>query len=155
MAGIGFELKKLFRKQDVFSAAFATVYAAAVTVGPTVIMILALNIMYQLPAYTQMSYQDKDLLGSTILYALVFSLILVAPVNIILSRYMADKIYEEDYAGIYGAVEKGNAATACLRGSYTVRFLPRHRRHCRRESCSFRQTSTPYGPAPLSRYCSQ
>lgn len=112
MAGIGFELKKLFKKEGVFSTIFAGIYATAVTVGPTIIVILALNIMYMLPPYIGISYHDKEVLSSTILYVFIFALILASPINIILSRYVADEIYREDYDSIFSAVETGSVLIA-------------------------------------------
>lgn len=107
MAGIGFELKKLFKKESVFSTLLGGIHATAVTIGPTIIVIIALNIMYMLPPYIDMVYQDKEVLSSTILYVFIFSLILASPINILLSRYMADKIYEEEYTTIFTSVETG------------------------------------------------
>ena len=112
MAGIGFELKRLFKKEGVFSTIFAGVHATTVTIGPTLIVIIALNIMYMLPPYIEMAYQDKEVLSSTILYVFIFSLILASPINIILSRYMADKIYEEEFTTIFTAVETGGVLIA-------------------------------------------
>lgn len=108
MAGIGFELKRLFKKEGVFSVLLAGLHSTAVTVGPTLIVIIALNIMYMLPPYVEITYQEKELLSSTILYIFVFALILTSPINIILSKYMADKIYEEEYARIFTAVDAGS-----------------------------------------------
>lgn len=107
MAGIGFELKRLFKKEGVFSTVFAGIHATAVTIGPTIIVIVALNLMYMLPPYIEMAYREREVLSSTILYVFIFSLILASPINIILSRYMADKIYEEEYTTIFTSVETG------------------------------------------------
>lgn len=112
MAGIGFELKRLFKKEGVFSTVFAGVHATAVTIGPTIIVIVALNLMYMLPPYIEMAYREREVLSSTILYVFIFALILASPINIILSRYMADKIYEEDYSTIFTSVETGGALIA-------------------------------------------
>lgn len=112
MAGIGFELKRLFKKEGVFSTVFAGIHATAVTIGPTLIVIIALNIMYMLPPYIEMAYRDREVLSSTILYVFIFSLILASPINIILSRYMADKIYEEEYSTIFTSVETGGILIA-------------------------------------------
>lgn len=122
MAGIGFELKKLFKKEGVFSTIFAGIYATAVTIGPTIIVIIALNLMYMLPPYIGMAYKDKDVLSSTILYVFIFSLILASPINIILSRYVADKIYDEDYSSIYTAVETGTVLIAVCVGILGIPF---------------------------------
>ena len=39
MAGIGFELKKLFEKEGIFNGLKASVYSTIVTIGPTLISI--------------------------------------------------------------------------------------------------------------------
>lgn len=122
MAGIGFELKRLFKKEGVFSTIFAGIYATAVTIGPTIIVIVALNIMYMLPPYIEIAYRDKELLSATILYVFVFALILASPINIILSRYVADKIYEEDYDSIYSSVETGSVLIAVFVGIMGIPF---------------------------------
>ncbi len=122
MAGIGFELKRLFKKEGVFNTIFAGVYATAVTVGPTIIVIIALNIMYMLPPYTGVAYSDRELLSSTILYVFVFALILASPINVILSRYVADKIYEEDFDSIFSSVETGSVLIAVSVGILGIPF---------------------------------
>ena len=107
MAGIGFEIKKLFKKEGIFNTVFAGLHATAVTIGPMVIVIIALNVMYMMQPYIELAYKDKEILSSTILYVFIFALILASPVNIILSRYIADRIYEENYKEIFVAVEAG------------------------------------------------
>lgn len=122
MAGIGFELKRLFKKRGVFSTIFAGAYATIVTIGPNLIVILALNLMYLLPPYAEMSYHDREVLSSTILYIFIFALILVSGVNILLSKFMADKVYNEDYNGIASAVEVGNLLVAGLTALLGIPF---------------------------------
>lgn len=114
MAGIGFELKKLFKKEGIISTVFAGVYATVVTIGPTIMVILALNLMYFLLPYVNVSYHDREVLSSTILYVFIFSLVISSPLNIILSRYTADKIYQENYDSILPALDMGNLLLAIL-----------------------------------------
>lgn len=114
MAGIGFELKKLFKKEGIISTVFAGLYATVVTVGPTIMVILALNLMYFLLPYVNVAYHDREVLSSTILYVFIFSLIISSPLNIILSRYMADKIYLEEYDSILPALDTGNLILALM-----------------------------------------
>lgn len=122
MAGIGFELKRLFKKQGVFSTIFAGTYATVVTIGPNLIVILALNLMYLLPPYAEMSYYDRELLSSTILYVFVFSLIQVSGVNILLSKHIADKVYMEDYEGIASIAEAGSLLVAGMTALLGIPF---------------------------------
>ena len=114
MAGIGFELKKLFNKEGIISTVFAGLYATVVTVGPTVMVILFLNLMYYILPYVNISYREREIVSSTILYVFIFSLIISSPINIILSRYTADKIFQEDYDSILPALDMGNLLLAVL-----------------------------------------
>jgi uncharacterized membrane protein len=114
MAGIGFELKKLFNKEGIISSVFAGLYATIVTIGPTIMVIVALNLMYFLLPYIEISLNEREVLSSTILYVFIFALIIASPVNIVLSRYTADRIYMEDYDSILPAMDAGNLILACL-----------------------------------------
>lgn len=114
MAGIGFELKKLFNKEGIISTVFAGLYATVVTVGPTLMVILCMNLMYYILPYVNVPYMEKEILSSTILYVFIFALIVSSPINIILSRYTADKIYQEDYDSVLSALDTGNFILAGL-----------------------------------------
>ena len=64
MAGIGFELKKLFNKEGIISSVFAGLYATIVTIGPTIMVIVALNLMYFLLPYIEISLNEREVLSS-------------------------------------------------------------------------------------------
>lgn len=95
MAGIGFELKRIFKKGSILSTIEGVGYSSIVTIGPMVMVIGTLLLLYRILEYTSVSYADRELLSSTILYVFIFSLIATSPFNSVLSRYVADKIYEE------------------------------------------------------------
>lgn len=95
MAGIGFELKRIFKKGSILSTIEGVGYSSIVTIGPMVMVIGTLLLLYRILEYTSVSYADRELLSSTILYVFIFSLISTSPFNSLLSRYVADKIYEE------------------------------------------------------------
>lgn len=112
MAGIGFELKKLFRRDGILSTIVGGAYATVVTVGPTIMVIIALNLMYMLLPYADVGYRAKELLSATILYVFIFALLLSGPFNILLSRYIADMVFEERYEMISSAIEYGGFGVA-------------------------------------------
>lgn len=112
MAGIGFELKKIFQKDGILSTIVGGAYATLVTIGPTLMVIIALNLMYILVPYADVEYRDKELLSATILYVFIFSLLMTAPINIILSRYSADMVFEERYDMIGYIIEYGGLMVA-------------------------------------------
>jgi len=94
LAGIGFELKKLFKTTSVVQKLRGSLYAAMTTIGPLILIIVTLFLMYFFLGYADILFSSKDILASTILYVFIFSLCSTAPFNAVLSRYIADKIYE-------------------------------------------------------------
>ena len=96
MAGIGFELKRIFKKDSLFCALSGTVYSTIVVIGPTIIVMGTLLLLYGVLGYMNVIYAERELLSSTILYIFIFALILTAPINAVLSRYVADRIFEEN-----------------------------------------------------------
>ncbi len=94
MAGIGFELKKLFKKEGVLSILKAYGYTGMITAGPMLLGIgLLLGIVY-IGKANGLSEHAGDLLVSMITYALLGSLILTSVFSMINTRYLADMIYE-------------------------------------------------------------
>lgn len=100
MAGIGYELKKIFKEESISRLVGGIAYSTVVTIGPTVVVIGTLIALYVVLGWVSVSYYERELLSSTILYGFIFSLLVTAPFNGIMSRYIADKIYEEEYDDI-------------------------------------------------------
>lgn len=100
MAGIGFELKKIYRKEGIARAVAGGIYSSVVTIGPTVVVIVTLLFLYLVLNMMKVSFMTRELLSSTILYVFIFSIILTAPFNAVFSRYLADKFYMDEYANI-------------------------------------------------------
>ena len=107
MAGIGFELKKIFKEESLGSVAAGVGYSTVVTIGPTVIIIGVIIALYIVLGFFSISYSERELMSSTILYAFIFSVIITAPFNAVISRYIADKIYYEKYEDILPSFYSG------------------------------------------------
>ncbi|PZP83997.1 MAG: hypothetical protein DI582_09880, partial [Azospirillum brasilense] len=91
MAGIGFELNKLARRDDLLGIAGAYLHSAFAIAGPWLFTVIAL-------AFTTYMYGGSDsaeLLDfrGVIVYNFSFSLVLSAPVYFIMTRYLADQIH--------------------------------------------------------------
>lgn len=100
MAGIGFELKKIYRKEGISRALAGAVYSSIVTIGPTLTVIAMILVLYVVLGMTSVSFSSRELLSSTILYIFIFSVILTAPFNAVFSRYLADEFYNERFDNI-------------------------------------------------------
>lgn len=121
MAGIGFELKKIYKKEGISRALLGIFYSSMVTIGPTILIILTILALYLFLGLSQISYGERELLSSTILYVFIFSVLLTAPINVVLSRYLADKFYEEEFHNILSSYYVG-VTLCCSFG--TILFLP-------------------------------
>lgn len=131
MAGIGYELKKIFKEGSLTRLASGIVYSTLVTIGPTILVILTIVSLYIILGLLSVSYYERELLSSTILYTFIFSLVLTSPFNGVMSRYIADKIYQEKdedilpsfYTGIFLNVSLG--AVIGLPFLYRLLFIGR------------------------------
>lgn len=95
MAGIGFALKKLGAKQTLSSAVAAFGVSAVVSVGPWLFTVIAVASLY---------YASAPVIGLETLYdfrtALIYNfaitLVASAPVAMVATRLLADRIYDRD-----------------------------------------------------------
>lgn len=107
MAGIGFELKKIFKEESISSMAKGAVYSTVVTIGPTLLVVSMLVVLYIVLGFFSIGYQERELLTSVILYAFIFSVIISSPFNSVASRYIADKIFYEKYEDVLPSFYSG------------------------------------------------
>jgi len=95
MAGIGFELKKIFANQGVTHAVRGTLYAAMATIGPILLVVVGFVVLFFISGLQHAHLYQRDVLMAIILYTFIFSLVLTLPLSAVLSRYIADCIYED------------------------------------------------------------
>ena len=97
MAGIGFELKKLLKRDSFFSILQTYAYAGIISSGPWVLSIVAvlvigiISIPVVIPRFLVAQFQ------TSITYLIAFSLILTGFVQLAFTRYSADRIYEKEH----------------------------------------------------------
>ncbi|QOR66398.1 exopolysaccharide Pel transporter PelG [Cytobacillus suaedae] len=108
MAGIGFQLKKLFNENGLFNTIRAYSYSAVVTIGPMALCILLITVAQNLLEAAGTSYAERQLFTAAVQYAFIFSQILTGGFNLILSRFVADKTFlkkeDEVLSSLYGSV---------------------------------------------------
>lgn len=108
MAGIGFELKKLFVGRGALSKLRAYAYAGIICSGT---MLLAVGLLIGLQALAKasgMMEHDREILVVMIVYATLFSLLLSAVLQTLLSRFVADMLYQEKYERILPSLLGGS-----------------------------------------------
>ncbi|MDR1701667.1 MAG: exopolysaccharide Pel transporter PelG [Sporomusaceae bacterium] len=99
MAGIGFELKRLFHKKSALSYFRAYFYTMIVTVGPFV-MLTGLILFTQQVLKPQVSYAGLELYVMSIVYPFIFSQIIASGFAMLITRFISDRIYAEEYEQI-------------------------------------------------------
>lgn len=100
MAGIGFELKKIYRKDGISRALMGAGYSTLVTIGPTLVIIGVITVLSLVLGVSRVPFAERELLSTTILWVFIFSVTMTAPFNSLFSRYLADKFYQEEFDDI-------------------------------------------------------
>jgi len=108
MAGIGFELKKLFSDNSIIMKLRANLFSSVVIAGPMIMgAILLLGIKF-LAVRAGASLHQQDLLIVVITYSLLFSLLLINILSYVISRFVADMVYsnllERIMPSMYGSI---------------------------------------------------
>lgn len=104
MAGIGFQLKKMFNERGLLANVRAYSYSAIVTVGPLALCILLMTVAQQLLISVKTPYAERELFLAATQYALIFSQIITGGFNLIVSRYVADQLFLEKYENILSSM---------------------------------------------------
>lgn len=122
MAGIGFELKKVFRKSGFFNMFKGVLYASASTIGPIILVIIGLLSINVIMKYFNIPYFQREVLSGAILYAFVFSLIIATSIGTVLSRYISDKIFNEQEEDIIPSLYGSITLVTCITGILGIPF---------------------------------
>ncbi len=96
MAGIGFHLHKLVSGDTYTQAATGYLSSIIITSGPWLTSVISLSLLSAvgIPAFSAAEYA---LLMATITYAFCASLILTGGPQMVISRYLADRLYLDDW----------------------------------------------------------
>lgn len=96
MAGVGFELKRIFRDNNsILNALKGYSVTAVVTEGPMILVIALLWLQRFLMGLFGASYRDKEVFLFLMTYVMIFSLILSNLLLMLVNRFISDCIYQE------------------------------------------------------------
>ena len=108
LAGIGFELRKLFKKEGIVRSVKAFGYSSAMTAGPMLLCIALVLVLRKMMEQSGGVRLESELFIATMTYGFIFSIILTSGIAMVLTRFVADKVYEGEYEKIitsfYGAL---------------------------------------------------
>ena len=95
MAGIGFELKKLFHKKGVLNTAKAYGYATVICAGPMILGVILLLGIMALCTFFHIDTHTRELLICMITYTLLASVTVTSFFSMVVTRYVADMLFED------------------------------------------------------------
>lgn len=108
MAGIGFELKKLFSRKGLIATIRAYSYATMVCAGPMLLGFLLLLLSMLMIESAGASRQTRELAVSILTHTLLGSLTVTSLFSMLTTRFCADMIYEKRYnlliPSFYGSI---------------------------------------------------
>src|SRR5579884_1816034 len=99
MAGIGFRLQALASEGSYIRATTAYASSAIISAGPWISGVVALAVLRGVSS-AFLSPADHDLLFATLVLVFAASLLLAGGPQMIITRYLADRIYVEDMDAI-------------------------------------------------------
>ena len=122
MAGVGFELKKLFTARTAAGHIKAYTYSAIITTGPFALMtgmVMAVQLLF---GYYGIPAEASRIFVASVVYAFVFSQILSSGFTMVLTRYLADSLslgrYQDVTASLLGLgsilTAAGGVAAGCF-----------------------------------------
>lgn len=103
MAGIGFVLRKLTRKDDLLGVSMAFIHSALAAAGPWIFTVLAIASVYLVSSRFSLHHYVEEF-RIIIIYNFCFSLVFSGPVFMVITRYIADSIHNrnvENAASVY------------------------------------------------------
>ncbi|MBM7570002.1 exopolysaccharide Pel transporter PelG [Aquibacillus albus] len=108
MAGIGFQLKKLYSKSGLFQNIRAYSYSSIVTVGPMAICICLILFSKLIMESVGASVEETELFMAGTMYAFIFSQMITNGFAYVISRFVADQTFlkKEDnvLSSMYGLI---------------------------------------------------
>ncbi|MBQ6588910.1 MAG: exopolysaccharide Pel transporter PelG [Butyrivibrio sp.] len=105
MAGIGFELKKLFKATGVLSMLRAYGYTGMITAGPMILGFIFLLSIQVIAERFGLDKPNTELLVSIITYSLLASMIYSSIFSMVMTRFVADLLYEHKEADVIPSLE--------------------------------------------------
>ncbi|MDF2610420.1 MAG: hypothetical protein K0R92_1894 [Lachnospiraceae bacterium] len=100
MAGIGFELRKIFHKNTIHSNVAGVLYATATVLGPTILFLIFMVVVQLIFYNFKIPQESRDFFSAATIYIFVMATFISGAFNYTATRYIADLMYESNYQGI-------------------------------------------------------
>ena len=123
MAGIGFELRKLFKDKSGFGYAKAYAWTGMVTTGPFIVMVFLVLSIQLLYDFFAVSPYDKSLYIESVVYPFIFSHIVASGFTMLATRYVADKLFDKEPTAVLSSLYGIVAVTLTIGGLIGIAFF--------------------------------
>ena len=124
MAGIGFELKKVFAKKGVLNAVKAYGYAAIICTGPMLLGILLIFGITGLCMLFDTDIHTRELLISRITYTMLSSTLITSFFSQVVTRFVADKLFSDENDAVlpafWGSIMVTMVIGSIIYGSFLI-----------------------------------
>lgn len=118
MAGIGFELRKIYGRKTLASNIKGSIYATMTTMGPSVLFAILLLTLRAVLDYKNTTELENLFFISSFTYVFLVAILVSSLLNTVLSRYISDCIFmkrEKDIcASVFGSVTLGSIITGVI-----------------------------------------
>lgn len=101
MAGIGFQLQKMFQEESYTSRTKAYAFTILLTSGPWLITILTLATLQWAMLRYGAPVKAKELFAVSVSYTFIFSQVIFFTIQLFVTRYIADLFYQERMEDVF------------------------------------------------------
>ena len=123
MAGIGFELKKLFKGKGVLSSIKAYAYSALVAVGPFILCVIVIVSILLFMNFMNVTFKERELFIATVVYAFIFSQIITSGFKMIVTRFISDMLYSKKFEYILPSLYGVLSIVLVISGAAAIIFF--------------------------------
>lgn len=106
MAGVGFELRRLYRTESISALVAAVGHAAVIAAGPWIFTIISLAII-TITVQPVIGFERLSSFRIIVIYSFATSLVTAAPVTIVATRLLADCLWLKKFAEVRGLLVGG------------------------------------------------
>lgn len=100
MAGIGFQLNRLFQKKGLLNLCRAYIYAGVISIGPMILYVFMLLGITLVSFLSGMERPDQEVMQCMLTYNLLVSLFFSNCFNMVVTRFVSDRLFEGRYSEI-------------------------------------------------------
>lgn len=105
MAGIGFELRKVFKGNSITKKVWGYSCAGIIIAGPMIMVVVMLLILEKIASNS--SDADWEILLSLMVYSMIGALLVSSIINSLLARWSSDALFTKDYGRILPSIYGG------------------------------------------------